>query len=175
MSGNGSSYLDLDDILSEEELVKSRFNGDIPASPTYASDQESPMSAIISEILLNGVEKSTILELPWWLASTLLQVNFVDISLPRAFNQRSREALQMGPWATNLCELSPFFYRFSIKLLPVVADPVPLYQLVVQTFLQRSKEIIRLAMNGTFSDQLAIMEKLEDSEKKILGISRHAL
>ncbi|KGG51020.1 hypothetical protein DI09_488p10 [Mitosporidium daphniae] len=108
-------------MKTESQLVKSRFNGDIPASPTYASDQESPMSAIISEILLNGVEKSTILELPWWLASTLLQVNFVDISLPRAFNQRSREALQMGPWATNLCELSPFFYRFSIKLLPVYA------------------------------------------------------
>lgn len=81
--------------------------------------EESPIFTSISEIINNGIDRGSVQELPWWLATPLLQASLIDISIPKAFGQKSREDLQMGSWAINLYELCPYFYRMASKLLPM--------------------------------------------------------
>lgn len=106
---NEADYYDIDDIISETELVKVRFLKDISWTGAFE----------LSEELSNGnstINNGTVLQLPLWLARALAECGSVTILPPRQFGVRIRADLAAQADAVNLHELCPNWYRLGIKV-----------------------------------------------------------
>jgi GINS complex subunit 3 len=99
------SYLDIDQILSEEERIPSTF---LMAGPGLGHLDIS----IDSEDL----PSQTRIELPLWLALELRKKHFVTLELPKHFERRMRDEILAGAESINLKEFSYYFFEVGSNL-----------------------------------------------------------
>lgn len=130
------SYLDIDVILSEEDRVKCTFTLDAQDLGKLDKDTKT-------DYLAEGTE----LELPLWMAETLLEKNMITAELPKQYNQTMRDALQAGAASVRLFEHSFYFFEVGVKLAKDTEDK-DLKRNLMQAF---SGERFRNLMNHSLS------------------------
>jgi hypothetical protein len=183
------SFFELDDILCEEQLIRTRVSLDIPWNGClYTQD---PVNEEESDLLGKYIRQGQILELPLWIAYPMFLNDFAELSKPKCFGTRMREKLQMGPVSVSLYDASPFYISFAKKMMFIWLDET-LYQLILISAMQRLSEIVRMAINHqqvlfqtrskTFHnrkdqdlaslDQHPLYAKLDNSERLILKLAK---
>jgi GINS complex subunit 3 len=97
-------YLDIDDILCEEERIEVVLN----AEKAYNTGYLDPSSAT------EHLEKGAKIELPFWLAERLVSRNFVSIQLPQHYGPNYRKHLRAGALAVGIRDKSPYYFQVSL-------------------------------------------------------------
>lgn len=63
---------------------------------------------------LEDIVPNTQMELPFWLASYLVEKrNLVKINIPKVYNEKSREIFEADAKVVNLHRINPHFYEFG--------------------------------------------------------------
>ena len=105
------SFLDIDEILSEEERIPCIFNIDASNLGYLDSTNNLPDLPAHSKV-----------ELPLWLASTLSDKNMIEIELPKHYGSRIREDIMAGATAVPLREYSFYYFEVGWKLSRLMRD-----------------------------------------------------
>ena len=105
------NYLNLDEILSEEERMPSIFLID-----------GSGLGHLDSTNDLIDLPANTKIELPFWLVQTLLEKNMIEIELPKHYGSRIREDIMAGALAVPLREYSFYYFEVGWKLSKLTRD-----------------------------------------------------
>lgn len=104
-------YLDIDEILSEEERLPCVFLHD--AASLGNLDPTADSADLLAQ---------TKVELPLWMATVLTTKNMTEIELPKHYGGRIREELMAGATAVNLREYSYYYFEFGLKLSKLTRD-----------------------------------------------------
>lgn len=105
------SYLDIDEILSEEERIPCIFTIDA-----------SGLGYLDSTNNFTDLPAHSKVELPLWLATTLTEKNMVDIELPKHYGSRIREDIMAGASAVPLREYSFYYFEVGWKISRLLRD-----------------------------------------------------
>jgi GINS complex subunit 3 len=105
------SYLDIDEILSEEERIPCVFSIDATGLGNLDSTNELPDLPAHSKV-----------ELPLWLAQMLSEKNMIEIELPKHYGSRIREDIMAGATAVPLREYSYYYFEVGWKLSRLMRD-----------------------------------------------------
>jgi hypothetical protein len=97
------SFLDIDQILSEEERIPCVFRLDAKGLGFLDATVES-----------DDIAASTRVELPMWLALSLSKKRTVSIELPKHFDKKMREEISAGASSINFRDYS--FYYFDVGM-----------------------------------------------------------
>lgn len=106
-----NKYLDIDEILSEEERVPCIFTYDAKNLGMLDSSNDS----------IDLPEDSKV-ELPLWLARGLHEKQMVNIELPKYYGTRIREEIMAGAAAVKLKDYSFYYYEVGLLLSRVTKD-----------------------------------------------------
>jgi len=105
------SYLDIDQLLAEEERIPCIFSVDAHSLGSLDSTLQSDDLPAHSKV-----------DLPLWLAHPMTEKNMVEIEIPKHFGSRMRDAIMAGPTAVNLKEFSYYFFDVGIKICRMTKD-----------------------------------------------------
>ena len=94
------SYLDIDQILSEEERIPSTFLLEGPG-----------LGHLDISIDSEDLPEQTRIELPLWLALTFGKKSMVNLELPKHFERKMRDEILAGAENINLREFSQYFFE----------------------------------------------------------------
>ncbi|XP_028793822.1 DNA replication complex GINS protein PSF3 [Neltuma alba] len=131
-------YYDIDDIITEEEIVSVIFQ---KAASGVGIDPSSETDYI---------ETSSKVEMPFWLAYELQLRQVVSINVPSCFDKKTRLEIQADCASVDLRSRCPFFYEFGCKIAPVVGDRTIGF-LLLSAFKNRYKEILTKAHSAAIS------------------------
>ncbi len=155
------TYLDLDTILSEEERVPCVFQFEVAylgfLNPNDNEDSES-------------LPKSSKVELPVWLATSLANTNVVTIEAPKHFGTKMRDEIRAGAESINLKEFSYYFFEVGLKLCRVNQDSSLLGALRIAFSGDRFKNLLVHCMSMMFEDSTEFAQALTSTELKIFNI-----
>ncbi|KAK4057586.1 DNA replication protein [Microbotryomycetes sp. JL221] len=123
----------------------------------------------------------TQLELPFWLASVLYNKDMIDMSLPRCYNSRIRNALNASSLNVDLRNLGGAgmcFFSGGNKLMSIVEDE-QLVTLLHSTFKQRMFEIQdqsqhSSADSGGEGSAYEFCQKLDSWEKQLFNVGEQS-
>jgi GINS complex subunit 3 len=104
-------FLDIDEILSEEERL-----------PCIFSVDASGLGGLDPAIESHDLPAHSKVDLPLWLAHTLTDKNMVEIELPRHYGSRIREDIMAGASAVPLREYSFYYFEVGWKLSKFTRD-----------------------------------------------------
>ncbi|KAI0981072.1 hypothetical protein GJ496_007274 [Pomphorhynchus laevis] len=93
-------YLDIDDILSSQELVPCRLNSNISLISFESSNE-----------MFVPVEGNTEYHIPIWLAQVAYLQGIATVTLPEQFKQIFRDIMQADPTVPNVNEYGPYYFR----------------------------------------------------------------
>lgn len=152
------SYWSLDDILAHEERLPCTF-----------------LSAAINLGYLDAslpgedLEAGAKLELPMWLAATLVKRNLVTADLPKCLSKKARDQIIADPQAVRLREKNPYFYQVAAAATKIVAHPdaTTFPTLVRACLAARSMPIIDKATNSLEQDTSSFTSGLTDLEQRL--------
>lgn len=99
------SYLDIDNILSEEERIPSVFLLDAPG-----------LGHLDVSIDSEDLPENTRIELPLWLALAFGKKSMVTLELPKHFERKMRDEILAGAENINLKEFSHYFFEVGSNL-----------------------------------------------------------
>ena len=99
------SYLDIDEILCEEERVPCTFMLTAVGLGHLDTSVEG-----------NDLPEQTRIELPLWLATQLHRKDMALMELPRHFERKMRDEILAGAENINLKEFSYYFYEVGSRL-----------------------------------------------------------
>jgi GINS complex subunit 3 len=106
-----SGYLDIDEILSEEERMPCKFSLDGKNLGFLNSASDS-----------NDLEEGSKVELPLWLSKPLREKNMIEIELPKHYGIRIREEINAGALAVKLREYSYYYFEVGLQLSKITKD-----------------------------------------------------
>lgn len=109
-----SNYYDIDDILSEETRVPTRFLVNASQLGHFVPGNEVQR--------ITNLPKGTKLELPLWLSKVLEEKSMVQVDIPSCYGSRSRSRLRADPWSINIRDKCPYFYRVGRMLSQMKTD-----------------------------------------------------
>ena len=104
------------------------------------------------------------MELPFWLASSLVARNMVDVQLPKHYRERFRGRLRVDPIVVNLREKTPYYYEFGMKVANLFKDETIIPELRHAMTL-RYRTILDRSLNSRNEDTKKFTEKLTNSEQ----------
>ncbi|KAK7305870.1 hypothetical protein VNO77_43782 [Canavalia gladiata] len=133
-----ATYYDVDDIITEEEIVSVIFQ---KAASGVGIDPSSEVDFI---------EAGSKVELPFWLAHELQLRQAVSVIVPPCFNQKTRLEIQADSAGVDLRSRCPFFYEFGCKIAPIVGDRTIGF-LLLSAFKSRYKEVLTKAHTAAFA------------------------
>jgi len=107
------SYLDIDQILYEEERVPCVLQVDA-YQMGFLDPSANNNSNNNSNSLYDDLPENTRIELPLWLVLALN--NFVEIELPKHYNKKMRDEILAGADNINLKEFSNYFFEVGTNL-----------------------------------------------------------
>ncbi|GLT92971.1 hypothetical protein SLE2022_107800 [Rubroshorea leprosula] len=157
-----ASYYDIDDILTEEELVPVVFH---KAANGVIIDPSSET---------NSVEQGAKVELPLWLAQELHWRQAVSISAPPCFNQKTRLEIQADAACVDLRSRCPYFYEFGCKILPLVGDKT-IEILLLSAFKIRYKEILTKAYTAAYTATSKVLTLLTREETNLYEAAQSSM
>ena len=107
------SYWDLSSILADSVRLPCHFAIDVPEfghviGTNQAMSQDGQDAAM--------VQKKSRVDLPFWLAELLALHNVVDLSFPRQYSPRVRNALDAQAKSVRLRDLNGWWYAVGIRL-----------------------------------------------------------
>ncbi|XP_030931566.1 DNA replication complex GINS protein PSF3-like [Quercus robur] len=146
-----AKYYDIDDIITDEEIVAVIFQ---KAASGVGIDPSSETDC---------VEVGSKVELPFWLAHELQQRQAVSMNIPTSFNQNTRLEIQADSACVDLRSRCPYFYEFGCKIAPLVGAR-NIGPLLLSAFKSRYKEVLTKAHTAAFtaaSKNLTILTKEE--------------
>lgn len=126
------SYWSISDILADATKIPCHFKIDVPGvahlrgDPSVQAQQEqASQSSSLSKSSASSrqqyeeegmITKGTRVELPYWLAEWLVLQDCVDVSLPKPYSQRVRNALNAGPKSVQLRGQANWWYAMGSRL-----------------------------------------------------------
>jgi GINS complex subunit 3 len=151
-------YLDLDQILAEEERLPCLFNhGAEHLNHLSGSDDADPNLPAGSRV-----------ELPLWLARKFYDQSFVNIELPKHFRQKMRNEL-VGSSGVNLREYSYYFFDVGLKLSETI-DDVDLRRVLRRAFAgDRYRSLMAHSMSTYHDDVTEYCQTLTAPEMRIFN------
>lgn len=99
------SYLDIDQILSEEERIPATFLLEGPG-----------LGHLDASIDSTDLPENSRIELPLWLALSFGRKNMVNLELPKHFERKMRDEILAGAENINLKEFSHYFFEVGSNL-----------------------------------------------------------
>jgi GINS complex subunit 3 len=99
------SYLDIDQILCDEERIPATFLLDAPG-----------LGHLDPSIDSEDLPENTRIELPLWLALAFGRKNMVNLELPKHFERKMRDEILAGAENINLKEFSHYFFEVGSSL-----------------------------------------------------------
>lgn len=160
------SYFSIDDILASQQKVPVQFE-----IPVYRLGFLNPSSN--EEHLQPGLK----IELPFWLAKVLGSKNrqIVSVELPKQYRRSQREILSADAKVVDLYRLGPYYYCMGVKLLCFEQlERQDLSKCLLETFLNRFRQIMDHSQNASQSDTYALTCKLEEAERELFHLGQQA-
>ena len=113
---SSDSYFEIDDILSSQEKVPSKFETTVYNLGFLESSSEG-----------EHIDAGTKCELPLWLARELCnrRRRIVSVEVPKCYRESYRQILQADANVVDLHRLGPYYYDFGTKLLSFDHDEAP--------------------------------------------------
>ena len=114
------SYLDIDQILYEEERIPCVLQVDayqmgfLDPSINNTNNNNNNNSNNDNNNIFDDLPENTRIELPLWLVLALN--NFVQIELPKHYNKKMRDEILAGADNINLKEFSNYFFEVGTNL-----------------------------------------------------------
>ncbi|KAF7816480.1 DNA replication complex GINS protein PSF3-like [Senna tora] len=121
-----AKYYDIDDIITEEEIVSVIFQKEASGVGIDPSSETDYIEA----------------------GSKLRQA--VSVNVPPCFNQNTRLEIQADSACVDLRSRCPFFYEFGCKVAPLVGDRTIGF-LLLSAFKNRYKEVLTKAHTAAFT------------------------
>lgn len=137
-------YLDLDDILAQTQSVNCKFLFKIPGLEFLSPGEED-------------VKQNTEILLPFWMAKTLYTYSMIDVDVPKAYNSKFREILDVDGHVVDLHRAGPHYYRFGKLLMELRREKGNNLAMYTEEG-QRNK--FRREEGETLEDRRAIAESL---------------
>ena len=120
------SYWDLSSILADSVRLPCHFAIDVPGlshivgTNQAAANSSSSAAAAAATSAKGGdaaiVLKKSRIDLPFWMAELLALHNVVDLSFPRQYSVRVRNALDAQAKSVRLRDLNAWWYAVGIRL-----------------------------------------------------------
>ncbi|CAG8467274.1 7811_t:CDS:2 [Ambispora gerdemannii] len=111
------------------------------------------------------------MEMPYWMAYPYAINEYVGLEMPERYNKRVRNALRAGPMSVNLRELCPYFYLFGFKMMADLdlstSINEEIYQRLVDSYKDRTREIINHAFSTDSKEESEIENKFDETEKQL--------
>jgi hypothetical protein len=92
------TYYDIDSILAEEELMPCTALFDFSHLGHLEEDAADTTSSTTTDYLKEGTK----LKMPLWALEKWSTLGYVNVQIPRHFNQKTREKLEADPLAVDL-------------------------------------------------------------------------
>ncbi|KAL5508034.1 PSF3 [Sanghuangporus vaninii] len=133
-------YYSIDAILAQNQKVQCTFKTDVPDLGYLDGGSDRDIKALSK------------LQLPFWLTPMLLMSDFADCTVPQAFNQRVRNALNADPKSVKLSGLVGIggpWYAFG-KMIAGMLDEEQaqeISEILSNTFKQRLIDIMDQAQH----------------------------
>lgn len=105
------NYLNIDEILTEEERIPSIFLLD-----------GSGLGHLDTTNDLNDLPSNSKIDLPLWLTTILVEKNMIEIELPKHYGSRIREDIMASAIAVPLREYSYYYFEVGWKLSKLTRD-----------------------------------------------------
>ena len=160
------SYFSIDDILASQQSLPVEFE-----IPVYRLGFLNPNSN--DEHLDTGLK----MELPFWLVKVLgsRKRQIVKVELPKSYKENHREILSADAKVVDLSKLGPYYYTMGLNLLcfdhPERRD---LSKSLLETFLNRFRQIMDHSQNAFQSDMFSLTCKLDETEKRLFHLGQGA-
>lgn len=103
------SYWDLDSILADSTRLPCHLQLDVPGLGHLQGESGGDEQG--------RLRKNTRVELPYWLAELLSLHDVVQLSFPRQYSARVRNALDADPRSVRLRELNGWWYAVGARLV----------------------------------------------------------
>ncbi|PWN95344.1 hypothetical protein FA09DRAFT_301805 [Tilletiopsis washingtonensis] len=140
------SYWDLSSIVCESFKLPCHFKIDAPGLGHLAGQGEDDPSLI---------RLGTRLELPFWMAEYLTLHDFIDISFPRPYAARVRNALAADARSVQLRGLGAWWYAVGARLGGLSAESSELKELLSKTYTLRLPPIFSAAQHLAAAGRVA--------------------
>ncbi|KAI9281759.1 hypothetical protein BC943DRAFT_329523 [Umbelopsis sp. AD052] len=162
MSSLGDEYYDIDAILAEHEKVPGRFNDSVGAELNLTGEGVA-------------VPSGTKVELPYWLAESLVEFyqrdeTLFDMETPRIYNNRVRNAIIAGPTSVDTRRIHPYFHRLGIKFVQKF-EQEQLAQVLKLSFRKRLYMILDHAQTVLNTDSSHFTRKLDETERQLFRLA----
>jgi len=161
-------YFDVKDILSLSQRVSTTFLQTMPN-----------LGFLDPSADCEDIVKGTKLELPLWLAKDLHSESFIDINVPKGYNETYREILEADANCVNLHKLGPNYYRFGQHLSHMSIDESEdIAKSLVETFHQRYHRLVNYSLsatNDTISEILNFSSQLDNQEMDLFSVGKQSL
>lgn len=111
------SYWDLDSILADSVRLPCHFAIDVPGlSHVVGIHQQHSKGGGDDENGTLVMQKKSRVDLPFWMAELLALHNVVDISFPRQYSARVRNALDAQAKSVRLRDLNAWWFAIGVRL-----------------------------------------------------------
>lgn len=155
-----SDYYDIHEILAGEERVNCTFLTD--AQECAYLDPSS---------LEDDIKAGSEVDLPLWLATSLIRRDDVNVRIPQYFTKRFSRMLKAGPSSVTLSNYCFYMYHVGKELLPLVeSDETSNIEEVLRYAFggERYREILYHSMSAMWEDSTEFTRKLTHDEKQIV-------
>eukprot|EP01041_Mallomonas_annulata_P005413 gene5413-10834_t len=105
------SYLDIDQILAEEERLPCEF-----------LINAKGLGMLDTSLKAEDLPAHSKIDLPLWLSQVLAEKNMVEVEIPKHFGARMRDEIMAGPSAMRLKDFSNYFFEVGLKLCKIKKD-----------------------------------------------------
>ena len=159
-SAQMSDYYDIHEILAGEERVNCTFLTD--AQECAYLDPSS---------LEDDIKAGSEVDLPLWLATSLIRRDDVNVRIPQYFTKRFSRMLKAGPSSVTLSNYCFYMYQVGKELLPLVeSDETSNIEEVLRYAFggERYREILYHSMSAMWEDSTEFTRKLTHDEKQIV-------
>lgn len=163
---SADSYFSLDDILASQQKVPVKFE-----LPVYRLGFLNPSTN--EEHLKVGLK----MELPFWLTKVLGSKarHIVSTELPKQYRRNQREILNADANVVDLYKMGPYFYSLGVKLLCFEdLEAKELSKSLLETFLNRFRQIMDNSQNADNADTYALTSKLDEMERVLFVLGQQA-
>jgi GINS complex subunit 3 len=155
------SYWDLSSILADSVRLPCHFAIDVPGLSHIVGTNQSTGSATTASSATNtaaatnkgGIEpsattvlKNSRVDLPYWLAELLALHSVVNLSFPRQYSLRVRNALDAQANSVRLRDLNGYWYAVGIRLSSLI-EAKDLVEILSKTYLARLLPIYSSCQN----------------------------
>ncbi|KAL4591674.1 hypothetical protein LXL04_004644 [Taraxacum kok-saghyz] len=154
-----ANYYDIDDILSEEELVPVVFLEAVNGVGLFESNEA------------NRVEPRSKAELPFWLAQGMHMRQGVSVSIPPCFNKKTREEIGADGAHVDLRSRCSYFYELGCKMVHLVGDK-SIGSLLLVAFQTRYKEVLIKAHTAASALTPKFLSLLTKEETKLYDAAK---